>query len=144
MLRPRRKLDRRQRRADFSAIFAMLVALFVMLSWLMIPVGSCRGQSVDLPTASHAVLMGDARREDALRIAIFRDGKVFVDTELVTSEDLIAKLREHVRAGAPRKVYIQADVRVHYRAVKGVLDGVHSAGLTNVAFITEQRKTSEQ
>jgi len=45
-------------------------------------------------------------------------------------EALIAKLQERVRAGAPRKVYIRADVRVHYRAVKGVLASVHSAGLT--------------
>ena len=39
-----------------------------------------------------------------------------------------------------RKVYIRADMRARYGAVKTVLDGVSSAGILRVAFLLDQRR----
>jgi biopolymer transport protein TolR len=144
MLRPRLNPDRRICRVDFSAYVAMLAALLTLFIW-SIPIGfsfHC-GRRIDLPMASHPVLMSGAEREDALLIAISRDGHVSLGNQRVPPEELIADLRDRVHAGAPRKVYIKSDARVHYRSVKGVLDSVHSAGLTDVAFITDPRRTGE-
>ena len=49
-------------------------------------------------------------------------------------------LRARVHDGAPGKVYIRADGRARYSAVASVLDGIHSAGLTHIAFLTEQSR----
>jgi len=87
--------------------------------------------------------MSSEQTDDALLIAIMRDGRVFFDTQSVSPVELVADLQDRVRAGAPRKVYIKADARVHYRVVKGVLDNVSSAGLTNVVFITQPRSASK-
>jgi len=144
MLRPRKKPDRRICRITFPAVFAMLAAMFTLVTWATPFSFILYGTSVDLPIAKHSVQLGDSQRDDALVIAILRDGMVFLSTERVVPEVLIAKLRERVHAGAPRIVYIRADSRVHYRKVKDVLDGVHSAGLTNVAFMTEQQKAGEK
>jgi len=84
-----------------------------------------------------------AERADALMVAVFRDGTVFFSTEKVRPNGLKDKIRERLKQGAERKVYIKADARVHYGAVVEVLDGVRDAGIQNVAFIVDQRKPAQ-
>jgi len=61
----------------------MLVAFFTLLAWMSSTGPPLHGTGIDLPISSHAALMSGARRDDALVIAILRDGKVFLDTEMV-------------------------------------------------------------
>ena len=88
--------------------------------------------------------MTGAQREDALQVVVMRDGQIFVDTQRVSSEELASKLRARVHAGAPKTVYIRADAHARYHTVANVLDSIRSAGLTNVAFLTEQRSPGNQ
>ncbi|SRR5260221_4354475 len=143
MLRPRLNPDRRICRIEVSAFAATMVVLVTLLICATPASFLDHGVSVQLPRVNHSVALWDSRREDTLQIAIMRDGHVFFDTQRMWSEELTALLRDRVRTGAPRKVYIKADARVHYRAVKGVLDNVRSAGLTNVVFITQPRSASK-
>lgn len=70
-----------------------------------------------------------ANREDAIVVAIMRDGKVFFGNELVTAEQLPEKIREWLSHYAERKVYIKADARARYGTVWTVLEAVRSAGV---------------
>jgi biopolymer transport protein ExbD len=138
MLRPRLNPARHICRIEVSALAAIMVVLVTLVICATPMDFPHHNSSVSLPIVSHSVALWGSLREDALQIAIMRDGQVFFGTQRLSPEELTAKLQERVRAGAPRKVYIRADVRVHYRGVKMVLDEVRSAGLTNVAFITEK------
>lgn len=135
MLRDRLRSNRRICRVDFSAFTCFLVALATLLLW-MTPAGFHDGTPITLPGTASAVALLDARREDALQVAILRDGKIFFDRQQIGPAELPSRLRERVRAGAPKKVYIRADARARYRTVMAVLDGIRSAGLSDVAFIT--------
>jgi biopolymer transport protein ExbD len=140
MLRERLRSNRRICRIDFSAFVAVLVALATLLAWAM-PMGyPGHGVSVYLPKAANAVELLGAHREDALLVSILRDGSVFFDTQRVYPDELPAKLQDRVRSGAPGKVYIKADGRVHYATVKDVLDSIGSAGLSYVAFVTDRKR----
>ena len=83
--------------------------------------------------------MPHANREDAIRVAITRDDKVFFGNELVRPNELPARIRESVNRGSERRVYILADRRARYSWVAEVLDNVRTAGIEKVGFLVEQR-----
>ena len=72
---------------------------------------------------------------------ILRSGDVFFGNEKLTPDQLPGKIREGLRQGAERKVYIKADARAKYGKVAQVLDGVRAARIYNIAFLVDQRKS---
>ena len=124
--------------SSFAAI--LMVLLFTFMLATTAEFHYREHNAANLAIVAHPKLMPGANREDALKIAILRDGKIFFGTEWVAAAELPAKIRQGLSRGAERKVYIIADPRVHYWAVLEVLDGVRSAGVGNIAFLVYERK----
>jgi biopolymer transport protein TolR len=123
---------------DVSALAAvMFVLVFVFIFLTATP---HRGVAVDLPKVGHPLSMPGANREDALTIAILRDGQVYFGTSRTRPGDLPAQIRKGVSDGAEKKLYIRADARVRYQTVREVLDAVRSSGVEKVAFLVYQRR----
>jgi biopolymer transport protein TolR len=123
-----------------AAVMFALVAMFLLPA--MVVIDSPRDAAhvaIDLAKASNSTDLREALREDALLVAVQRDGRIWFDRDQVTPEHLPAAIRERVNHGAERKVYIRADARAKYGAVLPVLDSVRSAGVENIAFVLEQR-----
>ena len=85
--------------------------------------------------------MPGALKEDALLVAVQRDGGIFLGTEQVILPRLSTEIRERVSRGAENKVYIRADARGRYGRVLEVLNAVRYAGVENIGFIVEERRT---
>jgi biopolymer transport protein TolR len=123
---------------DASALGAVGIVLLVVM---MIAPQPHRGYGPDLPHVLHPVSMAGANREDAIVIAVLRDGAVYFGRDRVQPELLPSKIMERLRDHTVEpRVYIRADERVWYRTVKEVLDGVRSAGIERVAFLVDQRR----
>jgi len=133
MLSNRVNLPKLIYRIDVTA-FASVMVVLVFTLLLAQTTSHPDGVSADLPKVGHPLPMRGANREDALVVAIFRDGKVFFGRDLIMPDELPTEIRKAVSRGAERKVYIRADARVHYGTVLQVLDGVRSAGVENVGF----------
>ena len=125
-------------RIDVTAFASVMVVLVFTL--VLAQSSNPDGVLVDLPKVGHPLPMRGANREDALVVAIFRDGKVFFGRDLIMPDQLPFEIREAVSRGAARKVYIRAEARLRYGTVLQVLDGVRSAGVENVGFLVEQRR----
>jgi biopolymer transport protein ExbD/biopolymer transport protein TolR len=97
-----------------------------------------KSASVDLAKVSSPVEMEGADREDALVVAITRDGKVWFDGDQVTFENLPGAIRQRASTGAERRVYIRADMRARYGGVARILACVRAAGIERVAFIVDK------
>jgi biopolymer transport protein ExbD/biopolymer transport protein TolR len=124
----------------FAAVMFALVAMFLLPATVVVDSPRTGAQMpVDLPHVSTATEMRGADREDALVVAITRDGQVWFDTDQVSPENLTAAIRERVGHGAERKVYIRADMRARYDMVVRVLSKVRAAGIDKVAFIAGER-----
>jgi biopolymer transport protein ExbD/biopolymer transport protein TolR len=95
---------------------------------------------VDLAKAQNPIQMPDADKEDALIVAVMRDGKIFFDTQQVTADELTQKVKDRVSSRANKTVYVKADARAKYKAVVDVVDNVRSAGVDQLGLLTEQRK----
>jgi biopolymer transport protein ExbD len=119
----------------------LLMVLFVMFSNTVLQeTWHNYGVNVELAKATHPNKKPKAMREDAVVVALMRDGKVYVGTEQVRPDELPTRIADGLRSGAERRVYIKADARVRYLLVKDVLDAVRSAQIENVTFLVEKTK----
>jgi biopolymer transport protein TolR len=127
----------------FAAVMFALVAMFLVPAAIVIDSPrTAAAVGVDLPRVSHAVAMRAANREDALLVAVQRDGKIWFDTAQIMPEELPAKIRERLSRGAERRVYIRADARSKYGLVLEVWQCVRSTGIENIVFLVDDRKVS--
>jgi biopolymer transport protein ExbD len=103
----------------------------------------CKCVGIDLPNVSHDRLMRDAVREDALVIAVQKDGTVFYRSSKVTPDQLTGAIHAGLLEGARDTVYLRADVRARYAPVKEALEGIRAAGITKIAILTDSRGRPE-
>jgi biopolymer transport protein ExbD len=122
----------------FSVVFAIVIAAILIIG-ITVPEPIHR-TAVDLPKAYSPTKMREADRADALVVVVMRDGTVFFGSEKLNPDSLADKVRQRLKPDVEKKVYIEADARVPYVAVVGVLKGVRDAGIQNVAFIVDTRK----
>jgi len=132
---------------SFSAVFVVIVSAVLIIG--MSAPQAHHGSSVDLAKTYSPISMPAADRDDALVLAITRDGTMFLGSKQVGSErvspgELSGKIRERLTQRSERKIYIKADARVGYKWVKTAIDAIHDAGIEDVAFLTEQRKGEAQ
>src|ERR1700680_2558705 len=96
--------------------------------------------NVDLPTADAAVVMEDANKEDAVIIAVTRDGRTFLGGDQVTLDDLGSKVSAKLENKTNKQVFMRADIRANYGKVMDAVDGIRSAGVSQLGLLTEKRE----
>ena len=116
------------------------VMLVLLIIFMVITPMLQRGKSVDLAKTNNPIQMPDADKEDALIVAVQKDGKVFLDTSQIGPEELTNKIKERLTNRTDKRVYVKADARAHYKAVVSVVDDVRSAGVSDLGLLTEQRR----
>ncbi len=95
--------------------------------------------NVDLPVATAAVVMDNANKEDAVTIAVTRDGKIFLGADQVNADDLGAKVSDKLANKTDHEVYLRADNRAMYGRVMDAVDGIRAAGVSQLGLLTEKR-----
>ncbi len=120
------------------------VMLVLLIIFMVITPMLQKGQSVDLAKTNNPMQMPDADKEDAVIVAVMRDGKVFLDTEIVTPDQLTQKVKDRVSSRQNKEVFVKADARAHYKAVVEVVDDVRSAGVDQLGLLTDQRRDSNK
>ena len=120
------------------------VMLVLLIIFMVITPMLQKGVSVDLAKANNPIQMPDADKEDAIIVAVMRDGKIFFDTQQVTAEELTTKVRDRLQNRPDKRVYVKADARAKYKAVVDVVDNVRSAGVDQLGLLTEQKRTGPQ
>ncbi len=95
--------------------------------------------NVDLPKADAAVVMEDANKEDAITVAVTRDGRTFLGGDQVTLDDLGPKIAAKLENKTTKEVFMRADQRANYGKVMDAVDGIRSAGVSQLGLLTEKR-----
>jgi biopolymer transport protein ExbD/biopolymer transport protein TolR len=121
---------------SFSMVMVMVV--FVILAILMTsgPTGQ-RGAAINLATSRYSIARPRADREDAIIIAITRDGKVYVGSDQLFLPALPGLIHNRLADGAERKVYFEIDRNAKYGIVPPLLAKIRSAGVENICFLVE-------
>jgi biopolymer transport protein TolR len=118
------------------------VMLVVLIIFMVITPMLQHGVTVDLAKTTNPKPMPDAEKEDALIVAVMKDGNVFFDTQRVAPEELTQKVRDRVNNRTNKEVFVKADARAKYKSVVEVVDNVRSAGVDTLGLLTEQKKVT--
>ena len=113
------------------------IMLVLLIIFMVVTPMLQKGVSVDLVRAYNPRNMPDADKEDAVVVAITRDGKTFLGSDQV-AEDLVQKVQELIANRVDKTVYIKSDSRAKYERVVAVVDEVRSAGVDQLGLITER------
>jgi biopolymer transport protein ExbD/biopolymer transport protein TolR len=84
--------------------------------------------------------MQDADKEDAVLVAVMKDGTVFLGTEKIPAENLRQRVQDMLENRMDKTVFIKADARAKYGNVVDVVDNIRSAGVDQLGLLTEQKK----
>ena len=117
------------------------VMLVLLIIFMVITPMLQKGVSVDMAKVNSPMPMPDADKEDALLIAVMRDGKIFFGTDRVEPDQLTQKVKDRLANKVDKRVFIKSDARARYGNVVDVVDNVRSAGVDDVGLLTEQNKT---
>ncbi len=98
--------------------------------------------NVDLPKADAAVVMEDANKEDAVTVAVTRDGRVFLGGDQVTLDDMGSKISAKLENKTNKEVFFRGDMRANYGKVMDAVDGIRSAGVSQLGLLTERSEES--
>ncbi len=93
------------------------------------------GVPVDLPNARSTTSQPGALREDAIHIAVTRDGRFFFGGQRVAWGQLHNLIQAATREGSEPKIYLSADRRAKNKDVEIAVDQIRLAGITNVAIL---------
>jgi biopolymer transport protein ExbD/biopolymer transport protein TolR len=99
--------------------------------------------NVDLAKVNAPQDMPDANKEDAVVIAITRDGMVFLGANQVSVTDLGPKVTDLLANKTTKMVYVRADARARYSTVEDVVDNVRTAGVDQLGLLADRRNIQE-
>jgi biopolymer transport protein ExbD/biopolymer transport protein TolR len=118
------------------------VMLVLLIIFMVITPMLQKGVSVDLAKVNNPEQMPDADKEDALIVAVMRDGKIFFGNDQIAPDALAPKVKDRIANRVDKRVYIRADARARYGSVVEVVDNVRSAGVDQLGLLTDQRKNT--
>ena len=84
--------------------------------------------------------MPDADKEDAIVVAVTRDGAVFLGQNKVDPSQLGNLVRDKLADKTDKTIYVRADARAQYKAVEDAIDDVRTAGVEEVGLLTQKRE----
>ncbi|HET7441106.1 MAG TPA: ExbD/TolR family protein [Terriglobales bacterium] len=128
--------------SDINVTPMVDVMLVLLIIFMVITPMLQKGVSVDLAKVNNPTQMPDADKEDALVVAVMRDGNIFFGNDRVQPDQLTAKVKDRLANRSDKRVFVRADARAKYGAVVEVVDNVRSAGVDQLGLLTDQRKST--
>jgi biopolymer transport protein ExbD/biopolymer transport protein TolR len=86
--------------------------------------------------------MNEADKENAVLVAITRDGKVYLGSTPTPPEELPQKVQDMLSTQLDKTAYLKADARSTYERVVEVVDNLRAGGVDNVGLLTEKKKNT--
>jgi biopolymer transport protein ExbD len=114
------------------------IMLVLLIIFMVVTPMLTKGKDVDMANVPHPADLPNADRDDAIIVAVVRDGAIYLGNDRTTEEDLTTKVRDLVSSRADKTVFIRADGRAHYVYVSKVVDDIRSAGVDKVGLLTQR------
>ena len=117
------------------------VMLVLLIIFMVVTPMLQKDVSVDLAKVNSPEKMTDADKEDAVVVAITRQGDIFLGRDMVKDPtQLTNQVKDKIAKLVDKRVYVRADARAKYKAVVEVVDNVRAAGVDDLGLITDQKR----
>jgi biopolymer transport protein ExbD len=132
--------------SDINVTPMVDVMLVLLIIFMVITPMLSKGQTVNMVKTHNPIKMQEADKEDAVLIAVTRDGKVFLSpgNSLVQPGELPSKVKDLQQARSDKTVYLKADARARFASVTEVIDNLRSVQVDQLGLLTEEIKEGKK
>jgi biopolymer transport protein ExbD/biopolymer transport protein TolR len=116
------------------------IMLVLLIIFMVVTPMLQKGVSVDMAPVSDPRDMQDADKDDAIIVAVTRDGSIFLGNTKITKEEITGQIKDRIANKLDHTVYVKSDARAKYGDVVAVVDEIRSAGVDSLGLLTEKAK----
>jgi biopolymer transport protein ExbD/biopolymer transport protein TolR len=124
--------------ADINVTPMVDVMLVLLIIFMVITPMLQKGVSVDMAKVQNPRPMADADKEDAVELAITRDGKIYLGNDKINLDQITPTVKDRIANKLDKTVYVKSDAQAKYGDVCAVIDNVRAAGVDALGLITEK------
>ena len=132
--------------SDINVTPMVDVMLVLLIIFMVITPMLSKTVPVDMVKTKNPIKMVEADKEDAVLLAITRDGKVYLapGNKLVQPDQLGAKVKDLQQSRTDKTVFVRADARARFASVTDVIDNLRNAQVDQVGLLTEEIKDNKK
>ncbi len=116
------------------------IMLVLLIIFMVVTPMLQKSLPVDMARVNNAHEMQDADKDDAIIVAVTRDGTIYLKNTKITKEDITGQIKDMLSARLDKTVYVKSDARAKYGDVVAVVDEIRSAGVDQLGLLTEQNQ----
>ncbi len=116
------------------------IMLVLLIIFMVVTPMLQKSLPVDMARVNNAKEMQDADKDDAIIVAVTRDGTIYLKNTKITKEDITGQIKDMLSARLDKTVYVKSDARAKYGDVVAVVDEIRSAGVDQLGLLTEQNQ----
>jgi biopolymer transport protein ExbD len=114
------------------------IMLVLLIIFMVVTPMIQKGASVDRATVDNPKDMMDAEKEDALVVAVTRDGSIFLGSQKIEQSQITNILKEKLANSKDKTVFLNSDRAAKYGRVVAVVDEIRAAGVDQLGLLTEK------
>ena len=118
------------------------VMLVLLVIFMVITPMLSKGVSVDMVRTRNPLAMEAADKEDAVVVAVTRDGRVFLGRGQTSPDELGRIVGDIIENKLDKTVYIKSDARARYERVVDVINILRTEGVDQLGLLTEKIQES--
>jgi len=111
------------------------IMLVLLIIFMVVTPMLQKTHQVDLAPTSNAHDMKDADKDDAVVVAVTRDGTLYLQNNRITKEAITGEVKDQIANRLDKTVYVKADARAKYGDVVAVVDEIRSQAWTNLGCL---------
>jgi len=114
------------------------IMLVLLIIFMVITPMLQKTTPVDLAITNNAREMKEADKDDAIVVAVTRDGSIFLNNTKIQKDDITGQVKDRLTNRLDKTVYVKSDARAKYGDVVAVVDEIRSAGVDQLGLLTEK------
>jgi biopolymer transport protein ExbD len=116
------------------------IMLVLLIIFMVVTPMLQKGVSVDMAKVNNAQDMQDADKDDAIIVAVTRDGHLYLGSTQVGLSEITTKVKDLLANRLDKTVFVRSDQRAKYGDVVKAVDEVRSAGVDKIGLLTEKNR----
>lgn len=117
------------------------IMLVLLIIFMVVTPMLQKGVSVDMAKVNNAQDMQDADKDDAIIVAVTRDGHLFLGSTQISLSEVTSKVKDQLANRLDKTVFVRSDQRAKYGDVVKAVDEVRSAGVDKIGLLTEKNRS---
>jgi biopolymer transport protein ExbD/biopolymer transport protein TolR len=117
------------------------IMLVLLIIFMVVTPMLQKTHQVDMASAKNARDMKDADKDDAIVVAVTRDGSLYMGNTKIKKEEITGQIKDQIANKLDKTVYVKSDARAKYGDVVAIVDEIRSAGVDQLGLLTEKTQT---